>query len=613
VGRAEGDEGVGSDAVPGSAEAVLEALDPEQREVALALTGPVCVLAGAGTGKTRALTHRIAYGVRTGTYDPRQVLAVTFTTRAAAEMRSRLARLGVHGVSARTFHSAALAQVRYLWPRLYGEPFPDVLGDPVPLLRDLAEDAGVAANERDLAVEVAWAKLSNVAPHDYAERAAGRRVAGAGPAQVAGLYDAYVRALARGGRVDLEDVLLAAVGVLTTQPRAADLVRRRFRWFCVDEFQDVSGLQLALLEAWLAGRCDVCVVGDPAQAIYGFAGARPQYLTGFPARFPGCRVLRLTRSYRSTPQVLAAAAVVLADSQARLTPTRPAGPAVRLREAEDDPAEVQALVGAVRRLLATGTAEADVAVLVRTRADVVEVGRRLRAAGVAVSARGASRFFERPEVRQVVALLAAAARRSPAVPTGPATGGQGTTEAARPSLAQSAQAVLVDAGWSPDRPRPGRDDARWESWAAVVDLARGLDVAAREAGDPAPSLADLVDDLRERARSGEEPRALGVTVATLHATKGQEWRHVFIVGAHDGAIPSGAAATGAAGPEALEEERRLLYVGLTRARDGLTVSWAARRTADRQRRRPPSRFLAPLLENRGPGVDIRLRPREGGR
>ena len=202
------------------ADAALEGLDPEQRQVATTLEGPVCVLAGAGTGKTRAVTHRIAYGVRTGTYEAPGVLAVTFTTRAAAEMRSRLARLGVGGVSTRTFHSAALAQVRHLWPRLYGTPFPPVLDDPGTLLVDLVADAGLGCSERDAAAEISWAKVSNVAPDTYVEvaRAEGRRLSGATPEQAAALYAAYVDALRRAGRVDLEDVLLAAVGVLSSQP-----------------------------------------------------------------------------------------------------------------------------------------------------------------------------------------------------------------------------------------------------------------------------------------------------------------------------------------------------------------------------------------------------------
>ncbi len=589
----------------GSPEEVLASLDPEQRAVAQTLRGPVCVLAGAGTGKTRALTHRIAYGVRTGTYDPREVLAVTFTTRAAAEMRGRLARLGVHGVSARTFHSAALAQARYFWPRLYGSLFPAVLDDPAPLLRDLAAAAGLAAGERDLAVEVAWAKVGNVPPHAYVERSVGRRVPGATPEQVAAVYEGYVRALARADRVDLEDVLLAAVGVLSSQPRAAALVRRRFRWFLVDEFQDVSGLQLALLECWLGERDDVCAVGDPAQAIYGFAGAHPDFLAGLPGRFPGCRVLRLTRNYRSTPQVLAASGRVLAAAGPPLVPTRPSGAPVRLVGTSDDAAEADLLVASVARLLAQGTPEGDVAVLVRTRGRVGDLARRLRAAGITVSARGGSHFFDRPPVRQAVALLAAAARRADAA----AAAERGTASGAAvptTSLVQAVQDVLDEAGWSP-HPSVGRRDGDGEEVrASLADLARSLEAAAAEAGERPPGIGDLVDDLRERARSGEEPRAAGVTVATLHATKGQEWAHVFVLGAHDGGIPATAAGGRAAGPDALEEERRLLYVGLTRARDGLTVSWSARHRPDRQTQRRPSRFLQPLLEQDDAGVDIRL-------
>jgi DNA helicase-2/ATP-dependent DNA helicase PcrA len=583
---------------------VLADLDPDQRRVAQALLGPVCVLAGAGTGKTRAITHRIAYGVRTGTYDPQHLLAVTFTTRAAAEMRTRLARLGVRGVTARTFHSAALAQVRHLWPRLYGTPFPPVLDDPSGLLRDLAGAGGVGASDHDLAAEIGWAKASNVAPDQYVERAAGRRVSGATPEQVAGLYLAYTDALQRAERVDLDDVLLATVGVLQTQPRAADLVRRRYRRFVVDEFQDVSGLQRALLDCWLGEREEICVVGDPAQSVYAFAGAQPRYLTEFTTQHPSAQVLELTRNYRSTPQVLAVAAAVRPPTSGSpaLQPTRPPGAPVLLAEADDDRAEAAGLVAAVRAELAAGTRPGDVAVLVRTRSQVGEVGRALRAGGVAVSARGATRFFERPEVRQVVALLAAAARRD----TAPSQPGDGQPDPA--GLGERTEAVLVEAGWTPQRPTAAGDLGRWESWASVLELARSLQQTAADSGDPPPRLGDLVDDLRERARSGEEPRAVGVTVATLHATKGQEWPVVFVVGVHDGALPSAAATTRTAGPDALAEEQRLLYVGLTRARDRLTVSWSARRTPQQASRRRPSRFLQPLIDAGDPAANIRLRP-----
>ncbi|MGB9373431.1 MAG: ATP-dependent helicase, partial [Jiangellales bacterium] len=312
----------------GSPEDVLVDLDSEQRAVATTLAGPVVVVAGAGTGKTRALTRRIAYGVATQTFDPAGVLAVTFTTRAAGEMRTRLAQLGVPGVAARTFHSAALSQVRYLWPRVYGRAFPDVLDSPDAVLADLAGAAGLGASARDLATEIGWAKVSNVAPHEYRDQAEqqSRAVSGASPTQVARLYASYVDALAAADRVDLEDVLLAAVGLLTTQPAAARVVRQRYRWFSVDEFQDVSALQMRLLECWVGERDDVCVVGDPLQSIYSFAGARPQMLAQFTRRFPGAATLELTHNYRSTPQIVSTAQAVAAHAR-----PQPSGPRQPLR------------------------------------------------------------------------------------------------------------------------------------------------------------------------------------------------------------------------------------------------------------------------------------------
>jgi DNA helicase-2/ATP-dependent DNA helicase PcrA len=282
-----------------------------------------------------------------------------------------------------------------------------------------------------------------------------------------------------------------------------------------------------------------------------------------------------------------------------------------LAEAADDAAELDALVAAVRAELDRGTPPGDVAVLVRTRGQVGEVGRALRAAGLEVSARGVTRFFERPEVRQVVALLAAEARRGQTAPRaagwGPATSAEaGPGAAAVPPLPQLTEQLLVEGGWTPQRPGAAREQGRWESWASVLALARALQAEAEATGAPAPVLADLVDDLRERARTGEELRAVGVTVATLHATKGQEWPVVLVVGVHEGGIPSSAALARTAGPDALAEEQRLLYVGLTRARDRLTVSWSAGRRAGQASRRAPSRFVRPLLSGENSDVEIRL-------
>ncbi len=596
---------------------MLVDLDSEQRAVATTLAGPVVVVAGAGTGKTRALTRRIAYGVATQTFDPAGVLAVTFTTRAAGEMRTRLAQLGVPGVAARTFHSAALSQVRYLWPRVYGRAFPDVLDSPDAVLADLAGAAGLGASARDLATEIGWAKVSNVAPHEYRDQAEqqSRAVSGASPTQVARLYASYVDALAAADRVDLEDVLLAAVGLLTTQPAAARVVRQRYRWFSVDEFQDVSALQMRLLECWVGERDDVCVVGDPLQSIYSFAGARPQMLAQFTRRFPGAATLELTHNYRSTPQIVSTAQAVAAHARPQpdgprqpLRPTRPAGERVQLREAADQQDEADRVARAVRALVGAGTAERDVAVLTRTRAQVGLLVRALHDQQVPVAAGGATAFYERPEVRQVVALLSAAARRgaqAASLAGTPVDPSDGDDEVLVPSLTTAARAVMVEAGWVPQRPSAPREAARWESWAAVLGVAADIEATAAAAGDRPPTLTDLVEDLREQARAGTQPRGTGVTVATLHATKGQQFSAVFVVGAHDGGIPNRAALGRTAPPDAVAEEQRLLYVGLTRASDRLCVSWARRAGPDTPVR-PPSRFLAGILTGRPDFADIQL-------
>ncbi|MGH8826570.1 MAG: ATP-dependent helicase, partial [Jiangellaceae bacterium] len=279
---------------------VLSALDPEQRDVASALAGPVCVIAGAGTGKTRAITHRIAHGVLTGSYDPHRVLAVTFTTRAAGEMRGRLRNLGVEGVQARTFHSAALRQARYFWPQVTGTALPEISSSKLPLVGSAASRCRVSTDRttlRDLASEIEWAKVSNVLAEGYvdAARAAGREVAGVDAASVARVYAAYEDIKTDRGVLDMEDILLSAVGLLAGHPGVADAVRAQYHHFVVDEYQDVSPVQHRLLDLWLGERSDICVVGDPAQTIYSFAGARPHYLVDFPKRHPGAALIRLFR------------------------------------------------------------------------------------------------------------------------------------------------------------------------------------------------------------------------------------------------------------------------------------------------------------------------------
>ena len=344
--------------------AVLQGLDPEQRRVAEALRGPVRVLAGAGTGKTRAITHRIAHGVAAGVYQPTEVLAVTFTTRAAGEMRGRLRGLGVEGVQARTFHSAALRQLRYFWPHIHGTELPTLTESKLGMLATAASRQRVRPDKatlRDVASEVEWAKVSNVGPDEYAKIAlrTGRSVNGVDPETVGRLFGSYEEVKRSQSRMDMEDVLLLTAGMLADDERVAAQVRRQYKWFVVDEFQDVSPLQSALLDLWLGGRDELCVVGDPAQTIYSFAGADATYLREFAQRHPGTTSIDLVRNYRSSPEVIAAANDLLAGTPSagvRLVAQRPSAATVTYTPYADEVAEAEAVAAAVERLRDAGHA-----------------------------------------------------------------------------------------------------------------------------------------------------------------------------------------------------------------------------------------------------------------
>lgn len=308
------------------AEDVLAGLDEEQRTAAQAVTGPVCILAGAGTGKTRTITHRIAYGVHTGVYVPEQVLAVTFTARAAGELRTRLQALDVGGVQARTFHAAAMRQLRYFAPRVLGGPMPALIENKLRVVASAAARNRLTTDRtslRDLASEIEWAKTTLATPEDYPARAkAAGRETPFEPAAVAAVYASYESAKERDGALDFEDLLLVTAYALEGHPDVARAVRDQYRHFVVDEYQDVNPLQQRLLDAWLGGRAEVCVVGDPNQTIYSFTGADPDYLLGFADRYPDAEVVKLERDYRSTPQV-----VGLANRLIGMAPRRKGCPA----------------------------------------------------------------------------------------------------------------------------------------------------------------------------------------------------------------------------------------------------------------------------------------------
>ena len=564
--------------MPGTSEALLAGLDPEQRQVALAARGPVCVLAGAGTGKTRAITYRIAYAALSGTVDPAHVLALTFTVRAAGELRGRLRQLGVGQVRASTFHAAALRQLNYFWPRVVGGRPPQLIDSKAGLVREAAKRArvrldGTPGALADTAAEIEWAKVIQVRPDGYpAAAAAAGRSAVAGADNLAAVFAAYEELRRERHLIDFESVLELTAAILIDSRVAAGQVHDIFRHFVVDEYQDVNPLQKLLLEAWLGDRDDLCVVGDPNQVIYSFTGATSTYLTGFTAEFPAATVVRLVRDYRSTPQVVAVANQ-LVRSASPLAAQRPPGPRPVLIEYPDDAAEAAGLAHRVRTLMTAGVPAREIAILVRVNADTERFELALAEAGLPYVIRGAERFYDRPVVRQALVLLRGAARGE--------TAGDSSD-----SLPDSVRHVLTGIGLTPRPPSALRGAAsvreNWESLAAIAQLADDMHAAGPEA-----TLADFSAELTMRADLGQAPAVDGVTLASMHAAKGLEWDAVLLPGLVEGLMPIVHARTA----EALEEERRLLYVAVTRAREHLCLSWSSARAPGARGGRQRSRFL----------------------
>jgi DNA helicase-2/ATP-dependent DNA helicase PcrA len=566
---------------------ILGGLDAEQREVASTLTGPLCVLAGAGTGKTRAITHRIAYGVHSGVYSPQRLLAVTFTARAAAEMRSRLRDLGVGNVQARTFHAAALRQLQFFWPQAVGGTLPNLLDHKAQMIAEAARRLRLStdrASIRDLASEIEWAKVSMLTPANYLENAQDRgNPGGFDLTAVARVFQSYEDVKTDRNVIDFEDVLLITVGILQEDPKVAATVREQYRHFVVDEYQDVSPLQQRLLELWLGGRDELCVVGDASQTIYSFTGASPRHLLGFKALYPNANVVKLIRDYRSTPQVVKLANDLLAARRSggpaadaawaaplKLVAQRDAGPAPQFTECSDDEAEAATVAAKIRGLLDAGTPASQIAILFRTNGQSEAYEQALASAGIGYQLRGGERFFARKEVRDAILQLRAATRA--------------VAESAPQPLGQLVRDIVASLGYTDSAPHSGGAlRERWESLAALVALADEL-VLSR---GPQFSLSDFVNELQERSLAQHAPTVQGVTLASLHAAKGLEWDAVFLVGLSEGLMPISFADT----PEAVDEERRLLYVGITRAREHLALSWSTARTPGGRANRKPSRFL----------------------
>ncbi|CAH0132141.1 MULTISPECIES: ATP-dependent helicase [unclassified Microbacterium] len=562
----------------------LDALDERQREAASVLRGPVAVLAGAGTGKTRVITHRIAHGVDTGAYSPSRVMAVTFTAKAAGELRGRLRALGIEGVAARTFHAAALAQLNFFWPTLAGSPAPSIIDNKVRVLGQAAEQLRLrldTATLRDVASEIEWRKVSMMSIDQHA--ALGKSVGRVGTEQLADLQRGYEVLKDDRRQLDFEDVLLACAGMLEAEPRVAASVHEQYRHFTVDEYQDVSPLQNRLLELWLGERRDLCVVGDASQTIYSFAGADQRYLLEFGRRFPDATIVRLETNYRSQPPILAAANALMKGRPGALelvaAREAPTAEPPTLTAFDSETEEAAGIAASVAARIKSGAASSEIAVLYRAHAQSAAIQQALAGAGIAATVLGGKRFFDMPEVRQAVLAL----RGASVAPT-------------ERGFLPNVRRVLREMGLTDEPPTAGgaqRDG--WEARRAILRL-------AEEAPDDT-TLRSFSDTLMARAKDQHEPTMQMVTLSTLHAAKGLEWPHVILAGCAEGALPISYATSF----DAIDEERRLAYVGITRAARTLELTWS--HSAGRGERRP-SRFLQEIgTTGRGTGILRETSPR----
>jgi DNA helicase-2/ATP-dependent DNA helicase PcrA len=545
------------------AEEILEALDNEQRAVALATRGPVCVIAGAGTGKTRAITHRIAYAAAIGTMDPHKVLALTFTARAAGEMRTRLRSLGVPSVAARTIHAAALKQLTFFWPQVFGGRTPDLLTTKSGFLTEaikraqLQGELSITSRDllRDIATEIEWAKVSQVAPSDYLSESQKRTVKPRiNPEQLAKVYTAYESVKHQERAIDFEDVLLLTTAMIEEEREVRERVQDQYRFFTVDEYQDISPLQQRLINAWLGSRQELCVVGDPAQTIYSFAGATPVFLNSFTQRFPEAEVVRLTTGYRSTPEIIFTANSILRKGAMgnELVAINDHGSKPTISAYSDESSEIAGIVQDITKLISDGTPAQEIAVLARTNNQLNGLEKAMNSANLPYQVRNTERFFERREVREFLKQV----RTASVIPTEGVIWLDELRTLAQPFLTAGA----ID------------------GIAALLHLARELDT---DSGFTPKNLRTYLREVEDRVQQNNPPTMPVTTLATLHAAKGLEWERVFLMGVSDGILPLENNST--TGDQAsIDEERRLFYVGITRAKTDLRLSYRGK----------ASRFLA---------------------
>ena len=531
---------------------ILAELDPDQLAVVTAITGPVCVIAGAGTGKTRVITNRIAFAINSGVTDPTRVLALTFTAKAAGEMRARLRALGISNAAARTFHSAALKQLLYFWPYAFGGQFPTLLTTKSGFISQAITRAEVAIPAqvnalREIASEIEWAKVLQISPDNYQQEAIANNRLVRFPnnksesenlSMIAQVYEAYESLKRQERTLDFEDVLLLTVGMLEEDRGVRERVRDQYRYFTVDEYQDVSPLQQRLLNLWLGNREELCVVGDAAQTIYSFAGATSNFLLNFQNRFPNAQIFRLSRGYRSTPEIINTAnkilrqANLISDHGNELQSANSHGDIPMVNGFASQSDEIAYVCAEVAKLINNQVDSSEIAVLARTNAQLDQVKSALNNAKIASQIRSGERFFDRVDVRDAMRVI------------------------------RSASVLPSEIGdWYADLVSVLRPFGDADYVVGFLKLAKSI----QENGGT--NMRAFLREIEDRAEQNNPPTLPGVTLATLHAAKGLEWNHLFLIGVSDGVLPMG---------NDLNEERRLFYVGVTRAKQRIQITYAGK-------------------------------------
>jgi DNA helicase II / ATP-dependent DNA helicase PcrA len=517
---------------------ILAQLDDAQRAAVTKLVGPLAIIAGAGSGKTRTISHRIAYGIATGAYTESRVLALTYTNRAAAELRSRLRLLGAPGVQVRTFHSAALAQLQFFWPQLTESMAPKLVTQKSALVLEVLDQMKIRVGDTErlsLQAEIEYLRYAMLDINEYEKL--NRPKLALNPARFMDFFKAYELLKQQKRVVDWEDAILLTTGLLRNEPRMLSHVQQQYRHFTVDEYQDISPLQQALLETWLGDRDELCVVGDPRQTIYSFAGATSSYLTSFDERFPNATVLELDANYRSSHEIVALANAIAPELP--LQAMRALSSKPRLEGYSSASAESSRVALEIQEL-SSKQPLSSIAVLARTNSQLLPVEKELQKLGVECTLRGSGRFFRRPEVMQAYSAIRAMRTLSMTEP-----------------LFVEVSKILTALGWS-------SKSQGTESWEALNWFMDVLD----DLGNP--SVDEYLRELDDWERSGHEPQREAVTLATIHGTKGLEWESVFLVGVNQGIFPIGYAQSEAE----KAEERRLFYVACTRAKTQLQVSFS---------------------------------------